>query len=101
MMAFLSLFDKIGLFSLKKDGQRCTRCGNCYRACPMEIRAIEEEKERTNLVTQDCILCLRCIESCPESKALTATFLGLPVLKASEEGFLKRQEQATGGKDKQ
>ena len=92
MLAFLSLFDKVGLLSLKKDSQRCTRCGNCYRACPMEIRAIEEEKVKTNLVTQDCILCLRCVESCPENQALTATFCGVPILKASQEGFLKRQK---------
>lgn len=97
MLAFLSLFDKIGLVSLKKDGQRCTRCGNCYRACPMEIREIETEKQKTNLVTQDCILCLRCIESCPESKALKATFAGLPILTASEEGFLKRQQKISRG----
>jgi polyferredoxin len=99
MLAFLSLFDKVGLLSLKKDGQRCTRCGNCYRACPMEIRAIEEEKVKKNLVTQDCILCLRCVESCPESKALEVTFAGLPIFKASEEGFLKRQEKTTRGSE--
>lgn len=97
MLAFLSLFDKAGLVSLKKDGQRCTRCGNCYRACPMEIRAIEEEKVKKNLVTQDCILCLRCVESCPENKALEATLAGIPILRASEDGFLKRQEKATRG----
>ena len=95
MLAFLSLFEKVGVLSLKKDGQRCTRCGNCYRACPMEIRAIEEEKVKTNLVTQDCVLCLRCVESCPENKALTATFAGFSVFAASEEGFLQRQGVAT------
>ena len=95
MLAFLSLFDKVGLLSLKKDGQRCTRCGSCYRACPMEIREIEEEKVKTNLVTQDCILCLRCVESCPENKALTATFLGIEVFRASEAGFLERQLKKT------
>ena len=97
MLALMSLFDKIGFTTLKKDGQRCTRCSNCYRACPMEIRAIEEEKLKTNLVTQDCILCLRCVESCPENRALEATFAGIPIFTASDEGFLKRQEKATGG----
>ncbi|MEJ2227165.1 MAG: 4Fe-4S binding protein [Alphaproteobacteria bacterium] len=101
MLAFLSLFDKVGLLSLKKDGQRCTRCGNCYRACPMEIRAIEEEKVKKNLVTQDCILCLRCVESCPENGALDATFAGFSIFKASEEGFLKRQEKTIGESKRQ
>ncbi len=91
MLAFLSLFDKIGLFSLKKDGSKCTRCGNCYRACPMEIREIEEEKSLKNLVTQDCILCLRCVEACPENQALEAQFAGFTFLKADAEAFLARQ----------
>jgi ferredoxin-type protein NapH len=91
MLAMLSLFDKIGLLSLSKNGQRCTRCGNCSRACPMEIREIEEEKVLTNLVTQDCTLCLRCVEVCPEDKALETRFCGIPVFTASQQGFLKRQ----------
>lgn len=92
MLALLSLFDKVGLMTLQKDGQRCTRCGNCSRACPMEIREIEEEKVKTNLVTQDCTLCLRCVEVCPEDKALEMRFCGLPVFTASKQGFLKRQD---------
>jgi len=91
MSALLSLFGKIGLLSLKKDGQRCTRCGNCSRVCPMEIREIAEEREKTNLVTQDCMLCMRCIEVCPEDDALRATFAGLTIFPSTAKGFLKRQ----------
>lgn len=91
MLAVLSLFDKIGLLTLQKNAQSCTRCGNCSRACPMEIREIEEEKTLTNLVTQDCTLCLRCIEVCPQDKALEARFCGIPIFTATESGFLKRQ----------
>lgn len=93
MLAVLSLFDKVGFLSLRKDGQRCTRCGNCSRACPMEIREIEEEKIKSNLVTQDCILCLKCVDACPENQALEARFLGIPVYTASADGFLKRQNE--------
>lgn len=96
MLAVLSLFDKIGLLSLKKDPQSCTRCGNCSRACPMEIREIEEEKVLTNLVTQDCTLCLRCVEVCPEDNALQARFCGIPIFSATKSGFLKRQELGDG-----
>ncbi len=91
MLALLSFFDKIGLTSLHKDGQRCTRCGNCSRVCPMEIREIEEEKTLSNLVTQDCILCARCVDVCPEDKALQIKFLNIPIYTATEQGFLKRQ----------
>ena len=94
MLALLSFFDKIGFTTIKKDGQRCTRCSNCSRACPMEIREIEEEKTKTNLVTQDCILCMRCVDVCPEDKALQIQFLKIPIYTASQEGFLKRQASA-------
>lgn len=91
MAALLSLFDRIGFVGLKKKGEACTRCGNCYRACPMEIREIADERDRKHMVTQDCILCMRCVEVCPENKALSATLLGFPVFSASAAGFLKRQ----------
>ncbi len=92
MAAMLSIFDKIGLVSLKKKGDKCTRCGNCLRACPMDIVEIAQEKEKVNLVTQDCILCMRCIEVCPENDALRATICGKTVFRSSALGFLKRQQ---------
>jgi polyferredoxin len=93
MAALLSLFQKYGLVSLKKDGQKCTRCGNCYRSCPMDIREIADERKKTNLVTQDCCLCMRCVEVCPENNALRATFLGLTIFPSTTEGFLTRQNK--------
>lgn len=102
MSALLSLFEKVGLFSLKKDGQSCTRCGNCARACPMEIQEIADDRAHVKMVTQDCMLCMRCIEVCPEDNALRATFAGLTIFPSSADGFLKRQdifkkEQIHGG----
>lgn len=91
MAGLLSLFDRIGFIGLKKQGESCTRCGNCFRSCPMEIREIADLRDRKHMVTQDCMLCLRCIEVCPEDKALEATCLGFPIFSASAEGFLKRQ----------
>ncbi len=92
MAALLSLFEKIGLVSLKKEGTKCTRCGNCFRACPMDILEIAQERDKVNMVTQDCMLCMRCIEVCPENDALRATILGKTVFKSSAQGFLQRQQ---------
>lgn len=89
--AFTSLFDNLGLMQLKKDGQRCTKCGNCSRVCDMEIREIAEERDRENIVTQDCSLCMKCVEACPEDKALKVTYLGKAIFTSSNEGFLRRQ----------
>jgi len=91
MSAFLSAIQKIGLLQLKKMPQRCTKCGNCEHVCDMDIREVCAEREREKLVTQDCMLCLKCIEVCPEDEALKATFMGKPIFTSSVSGFLKRQ----------
>lgn len=90
MSAFHYLFHKAGLLRLTKDGHRCTRCGNCSRACDMDIRAIADDLESKNIVTDDCMMCLKCVAVCPEEGCLRASWLGLPVYEASTVGFFKR-----------
>lgn len=92
MSALQFVFSKAGLLRLKKDGSKCSRCGNCYRACDVGIRAIADDVEHENIVKDDCMICLKCVEVCPEEDCLTVSFLGLPLFKATEEGFFKRQE---------
>ena len=92
MAALLSIFNKIGLVSLKKKGSKCTRCGNCFRACPMDILKIAQKRSRKDMVAQDCILCMRCIEVCPENDALRATICGKTVFRSSSQAFLARQQ---------
>jgi len=92
MSALMSTVKNAGLMQLKKLPQRCTKCGNCQRACDMEIRDVCNEEEKGKLVTEDCMLCLKCIEVCPEDKALRATFMGKPIFTSSVEGFIKRQD---------
>lgn len=98
MSGFHYIFSRGALFRLKKDGSKCSCCGNCYRACDMGIRAIADDLESKNIVKDDCMLCLKCVEVCPEEGCLTASFLGLPVFTATEEGFFKRQENRCRGK---
>ncbi|UDQ98782.1 4Fe-4S binding protein [Lentisphaerota bacterium WC36G] len=91
MSALLTLFEKIGLIKLKKDGSKCTHCNNCAKACPLDIQEIATERTKTNMVTSDCTLCMKCIEDCPENNALKATICGKTVFKSSAKGFIKRQ----------
>jgi ferredoxin len=48
----------------------------------VQIREIYEEKTRTNVTSPECILCLRCVEMCPEDKCLNAAFLRKPVIRS-------------------
>lgn len=96
MSAFHYLFHKAGLLRLTKIGSKCTRCGNCYRACDMGIREIADDITSHNIVKDDCMMCLKCVAVCPEQDCLQVTYLGLPIYKATEEGFFKRTRENRG-----
>jgi polyferredoxin len=93
MAALHYLVSKPALLKLKKDGSKCTRCGDCYRVCDMEIPEIADEVDDPRIMKDDCIMCLKCVAACPEEGALKATFVGMPIFKATEEGFIKRMNK--------
>jgi ferredoxin-type protein NapH len=91
MGLLLSLYRKISLIKLKKDCQKCTMCEVCYNVCPVEIKQIFKEREKENVTFGDCMLCLRCIENCPEDGVLRADFLGKTVYRSTSRGFFHRK----------
>ncbi|MDO8262372.1 MAG: 4Fe-4S binding protein [Gallionella sp.] len=90
MSALHYLLSKPALLKLKKDGNKCTRCGDCYRVCDMGIKEIADDVTTVNIMTDDCTMCLKCVSSCPENGTLKATFAGIPIFESTEEGFIKR-----------
>lgn len=88
------LFSKAAALKLIKEGDKCTRCGDCYRACDMDIPEIADEVELKNLVTEDCTLCLKCVAACPEDGALKVTFVSKTIFESTEAGFNKRVQKA-------
>lgn len=95
MSAFHYIMKKAGLLRLTKDGSKCTRCGNCYRACDVGIREIADDIVSKDIVKDDCMMCFKCVAVCPEEKCLKVSFLGVPLYEATEEGFYKRMEGKT------
>ena len=71
MLAVLSIFDRTGLVRLKKNPDACLGCGNCQRACPVDIRDVHLEKAKENVTTQDCMFCGKCAEACPQDGSLS------------------------------
>lgn len=72
--AFYAFFNKISLYRMRLDTSRCTRCGACQKACPMQVPIIkpikgnarEEQNPRFFDVTSpECIRCKKCQKSCP------------------------------------
>lgn len=93
MGALHYLFSKAALLRLNKEGAKCTRCGDCYRVCDLQIKEIADDIQNKNIMTDDCIMCLKCVAACPEPGALKATFAGIPIFESTEAGFIKRMNK--------
>ena len=90
MSALQFLFSKIAFLRLNKYGDKCTKCGNCYRVCDVGIKEIADDVISRNIVKDDCMMCFKCVEACPEDGCLEVAMFKIPILTASEDGFFKR-----------
>ncbi len=90
MSALHYIFSKLAIVKLKKDGLKCTRCGDCYAVCDMQIKDIADNVTDINILRDDCILCLKCIAACPEEDALHFDILNLKAFTSTKIGFDKR-----------
>ena len=97
----LGLLHKITPFRIKKDCTACTECGACYEACPMGIKQIYTEREKTDVTDMNCILCGECIRKCPEDNALAMTFAGKKIYTASRKQVMSGYESAGRKLDRQ
>lgn len=50
------LFNRISILGIKLEKPKCTDCGLCIGACPMDIRRVSDH---------ECISCGKCITACP------------------------------------
>ena len=53
--AIYGLFNGISVIGVRTDGAKCTQCGACTRACPMDIRQVGD---------RECIHCGQCAGVC-------------------------------------
>lgn len=93
MSALHYLISKPALLKLRKDGDKCTRCGDCYRVCDMEIKEIADDIKTKDIMMDDCIMCLKCVAACPEPGALKANFASVTFFESTEQGFIKRTQK--------
>lgn len=87
-----SVFKKIGLLRLvKSESSKCEGCGQCVKACPMDIHALCDSVEKPkNITSTDCTLCARCVEFCPHDGVLAVKYAPLTLFGSSKEYFKKR-----------
>ncbi len=82
MGAFVSYFNRGSLLSLRKRSRKCTFCGTCQRCCPVDIESVYKEREKLDVTDPKCLLCLRCVQECPEKDCLEVNFSGKTVVKS-------------------
>ncbi len=62
-------FKSVPMLYVEKDEEKCTKCGVCKRACPVQVNEIYDQKGG-KIATSQCMVCARCIEMCPYEDAL-------------------------------
>ena len=65
--AFYALFNRLSLYQLRVDENKCVRCGHCASTCRMGVEPEKRPKDG------ECIRCGDCVKSCPTG-ALSAGF---------------------------
>ena len=66
--AFHSLFNKINLFEIRFDREKCVDCTLCQTACPTMALSAESIREGKTLL--NCMKCGACVDSCKKSAAV-------------------------------
>ena len=74
-------FKRIALTRLHKKEELCTKCGICKRVCPTQVTEVYDLKGG-DVTVSGCMLCLRCVEMCPEKGTLKLKFAGKDVVES-------------------
>ncbi|MDR3243603.1 MAG: 4Fe-4S binding protein [Elusimicrobiota bacterium] len=98
MLPLIQLFRKISPVRFEKWADGCSGCGNCQRVCKMDIREVHLEKSNHQVMTEDCILCTQCMQSCPQNNVLKLSFRGKAIFTSSKDYVIKKFKKTVGAK---
>jgi NAD-dependent dihydropyrimidine dehydrogenase PreA subunit len=90
MLAMNAMLRHVSLTRLvKRQSDKCDKCGICHQACPMDIHEIHTEHGR-KAFHEDCTLCGRCAEYCPDDGVISIRFGPWPVFQSSRNYYKQR-----------
>ncbi len=92
MLALHAVFRRLAPLRLvKKQHERCERCGICAQACPMDIGEIATE-HGYKAFHDDCTLCGRCAEFCPDDDVIQIKLGPFALFRASRTYYMHRKK---------
>jgi ferredoxin-type protein NapH len=62
--AVQSLSNKINVFDMRIDTEKCTQCGLCVKNCP--TFSLSEESVKQGRTLMSCTKCGQCVDACPK-----------------------------------
>lgn len=54
--AIYSLFNRVAIFGVRLDGDKCSRCGKCASSCLLDVKIVNDS---------ECMRCGKCAPDCP------------------------------------
>ena len=57
---------RFSFLKIAGNQEKCTQCGVCSKACPMDIDIMEYVNNDERVLSTECIFCLTCTTVCPE-----------------------------------
>ncbi len=81
-----AIFNRGGMMVLRKQPVKCNHCGVCNEVCPMHIDLVRAEMKNTDVSSYSCLLCLKCIQKCPQDSCLSLEFTGRKITESKFNG---------------
>ena len=92
MLGFNAAFQRLSPLRLvKRQHDKCGKCGICAHACPMDIFEIARE-HGAQAYHEDCTLCGRCAEFCPDDGVIQMKWGPVTLFQSKREYYKQRMK---------